>query len=192
MYIQPLMYIPYSWIARCFFLDLSKTFDNFWHEDLFLNFNQRSDIRMVTIKSMCTQGLILGPLYINDLLGDIEWIVKLCPCDTSWVSTVHDIKILDNELNKDFKKYLNRHINGKCHLTRSWTSRLNQKHSGIYLGTNLNLDHLIDEKWPKKWAELVLLKTKLNTSRHLHCLNILIMGRYFMINESMKIYAQKY
>ena len=74
---------------------------------------------------MCTQGLVLGPLYINVLLGDVEWIVKLFPRDTSWVSTVHDTKILDNELNKYFKKYLNRHINGKCHLTRSWTSRLN-------------------------------------------------------------------
>ena len=158
MYIQPLMYIPYSWIARCFFLDLSKTFDNFWHEDLFLNFNQRSDIRMVTIKSMCTQGLILGPLYINVLLGDVEWIVKLFPRDTSWVSTVHDTKILDNELNKDFEKYLNRHIHGKCHLTRSWTSRLNQKHSGIYLGTNLNLDHLIDEKMTKEMSRFGIIK----------------------------------
>ena len=115
------------------FLDISKAFDKVWHEDvlyklestgisgnllnLFRCFlNDRCQIVVINsqhpdwapILAGVPQGSILGLLqfliYINDLPGNLNSLVKLFADDTSLFSTIHDpalsAKILNDNLSR--------------------------------------------------------------------------------------------
>ena len=119
-----------------------KSFDKAWHEGLIYKLKPVgvSDSLLKLIQSFLTnrfqrvllngqtsewlsvkagvpQGSILGPLfiliYINDLSENIESTVKLFADDTSLFSVVYDNTSAE-VLNRDQRKYLNGHINGKC------------------------------------------------------------------------------
>ena len=115
------------------FLEISKAFDNVWHEGQILKLS-RNDIsgnllyllnfflkyrkqRVVLngqnsswkgITSGVPQGSILGPLlfliYTNDLSGGLSSNCKLFADDTSLFSVVHDVTISSSELNSDLAK----------------------------------------------------------------------------------------
>ena len=130
--------------ARGVFLDMSKAFDKVWHEGLIYKLKSMgvSDSLLKLFQSFLTnrfqrvllngqtsewlpvkagvpQGSILGPLlfliYINVLSENIESTIKLLAADTSLFSVVHNNNTSAEVVNRDLRKYLNGHINGKCH-----------------------------------------------------------------------------
>ena len=118
---------------RITFLDISKAFDKVWHEDLlfkletigvsgslpklFQSFLSDKQQRVVLngqhsnwppVLADFLQGLILGSLlllvYINDLIDNLESLVKLFADDISLFSTVSDSSKSDKLLNDYLQK----------------------------------------------------------------------------------------
>ena len=58
-------------------------------------------------------GLLLFLICINDLPDGLESSVKLFADDTSLFSTVYDLNMSDDQLDKDLKKFQNGPTNGK-------------------------------------------------------------------------------
>ena len=115
------------------FLEISKAFDNVWHEGQILKLS-RNDIsgnllyllnvflkhrkqRVVLngqnsswagITSGVPQGPILGPplvlIYINNLPDGLSPNFKLYADDTSLFPVVHDVTVSSSELNSDLAK----------------------------------------------------------------------------------------
>ena len=73
------------------------------------------------------QGSILGPLlfliYINDLPEDLESSVKLFADETTLFSTVYDPNMSADQLDKNLKKFLIGHTNGKPYLIQTFPSK---------------------------------------------------------------------
>ena len=119
--------------VRANFLDISKAFDKVWHEGLIfklehigISWNLLSLLKSflnnwfqrMVLNGQCSnwssvlagvpQGSILGPLffliYINDLLEGLQSLVKLFADDTWLFSTVYDLHISADQLDKDLKK----------------------------------------------------------------------------------------
>ena len=117
--------------VRGVFLDISKAFDQEWHEGLiykieymgvngdllaliesFLFERQQrvvgQESEWVAIKACVPQGSILGPLfsliYINDLSDNLESNVKLFADDASMFSVVRDPINTSQKLNNDLRK----------------------------------------------------------------------------------------
>ena len=111
--------------VRGVFLDVSKTFDKVWHEDIFnleqngisrklyellYNFFVNKKQRVVlngqasswpNVKAAVPQGSILGPLlliYINDLRKRLSSNAKLFADDTSLFSIIYDSSTSRNQL----------------------------------------------------------------------------------------------
>ena len=119
--------------VRGVFLDISKTFDKFWHNGLIYKLKQNGVIgnllnliidfldarkqRVVlnaqysswaSVKTGFPQGSILGPLFflifINDLSDNLVSNPKLFADDTSLFSVVQDNTLSAKNLNDDLKK----------------------------------------------------------------------------------------
>ena len=58
-------------------------------------------------------GLLLFLICINDLPDGLESSVKLVADDTSLFSTVYDLNMSGDQLDKDLKKFQNGPTNGK-------------------------------------------------------------------------------
>ena len=119
--------------VRSVFLDISKAFDNVWHDGLIFKPKQngisgsllnllsnflknrkqrvvlnRQTSSWVDVNAGVPQGSILGPLlfliYINDLADGLSSNAKLFADDTSLFSVVHNANTTANELNNDLVK----------------------------------------------------------------------------------------
>ena len=118
--------------TRAVFSDISKAFDNVWHDGLlfklknygisgflftiikdFLASRQQGVVlngkssSWSSITAGVPQGSVLGPLffliYINDLVDNISSEAKLFAHDTSSFTVVYDVDIAANKLNRDLE-----------------------------------------------------------------------------------------
>ena len=139
--INQLLYITYDTYhsldddleTRDDFLDISKAFDNVWHEGFLFKLKQNDTsgnlLNVITdflyqrkqrvvlngqhsswtnIEAGVTQGSILGPLFflicINDLSDGLASNPKLFEDNTSLFSVVHNINSTANDLNSNLMK----------------------------------------------------------------------------------------
>ena len=127
--------------VRGIFLDISKVFDNVWHDGLIFKLRQngisrdiinilrdflRNKKQQVVLYGQClswaddntdvAQGSILGSLmfliYFNGLSDGFKSECKLFADDTSLFSVVHDINTSASDLNEDLRKWVTGLLHG--------------------------------------------------------------------------------
>ena len=145
---------PKSLEVRAVFLDISKAFDNVWHDGLvfklkqngisgnllklFENYLHNKKQRVVLngpysdysiIESGVPQGSVLGPLlflvYINDLERNIKSNIKFFDDDTMLFSIVKIDVISSDDLNHD--------LDIICHWAHQWKMEFNPDPSPVFL-----------------------------------------------------------
>ena len=169
-------------ITQALFFDISKAFDRVWHRGLIhklnaigirgslLNWfsdylNNRKQAVVIkgktssykTVQSGVPQGSVLGPLlfliYINDIVKDIESLVKLFADDTSMYLRLNDGVTRTYILNSDITKILN--------WSQRWKVNFNPAKTELLTITNLREYYT----YPLLFDNSTLLET--NTHKHL-------------------------
>ena len=203
--------------GRVVFCDISKAFDRVWHKSLLyklaamgiLDYLQRwftsylsGRIRRVVIDSIVSdlasiladihQGSFFGPLlilvYTNDIVSNINWIIRLFAADTSLYSIVENPQSAARSLNIDLETInkwatswlvdfnptkttsllIARKLNPITHppLNIVLTETLKHKHLGLNFSSSCTWTEHINKITETVWTRLNLMRAlKFKTSR---------------------------
>ena len=158
--------------GQAIFFDISKAFDKVWHRGLlhklyaigirgqvlewfrnYLSDRQQAVVILgsksdyLTVTAGVPQGSVLGPLlfliYINDIVVDIESIIKLFADDTSMYLCLENHQLRAEILNSDLVKIMTWANNWKVNFNQSKTelmnitNKRNQPFLPLYFGTDV-------------------------------------------------------
>ena len=171
--------------TQAVYFDISKAFDKVWHRglltklqaigirgkllDWFCNYlsgrlqsvvikGESSEIK--TIQAGVPQGSVLGPLlfliYINDIVDNIESVIKLFADDTSMSLALKDPTIRADILNRDLNKISEWAIRWKVKFNDEKTELLNFTHGHDQLQPLLFNNTLLEERTEHKHLGLII------------------------------------
>ena len=141
-------------MAQALFFDISKAFDKVWHRGLlhkleaigirgtllhwfkdYLKDRRQAVVRKgqasdyATVSAGVPQGSVLGPIlfliYINDIVLDIESIIKLFADDTSMYSCLENVDIQAESINSDLERIRTWANNWKVAFNQTKTELMN-------------------------------------------------------------------